>query len=867
LKRFMFNTKRRSTHAAAAILAAVIIFGIMFSVTASYFYFTGLQQQVYRQALKQQANNIQSAQAESFLVTGTLIGGQVAFYINNTGNSISVIAYWIFNATNGAVLQYENTTLLPRSLPFNVGQGLSYTYSNTNITDTNSQQQYVIRVLTTKGTTVVGTYPSNQVATSSLNSYVADGVGALRLTFSSFSWYDYVSGPPTSDADLDYNYSCLGAVVCNGGSWTVDVAHPHTGSLLPSGNNESGVCGYCGIAVPIVFAVNVTNNDPEQGNIILNSATDLWVVETCNAGTSISECGPFVPVYVFYILNMNPATGQIQSTTQGSFKQIQIPYGTSKILYFGSACDLSTCNYGSTQLGTDDSLAPGENLAFYGEFAVFMLFSGTKIEPANVLVYGQNIPLETAITADNLGWYSETPTTATSATTIPFSLQVNNSIFAYGNINEVVVNASAFSSITATTPTGWSKSISGGTITWTNTNNNYIISPGGTLTFSWTGTAPTVTTATQYIFPLTIYWDSGYTTVLQGDAACFVTPNTAPPPTVPLGIVHYVPVTLTNFQTAPVAGGTQVMIPVSWATYSSYLDNPVDNVLFFNFNGNSLNAWMENGTSSSSTNSIIWLQLDSNGIPASSSVTIYMGFYATGSNHLSSSGPFGEASQLSSPFGKYDDGSSVFNYYNNGQTTTGFNVVNGGSLTKTSQTGPFGSSTSVLTLSGKGSTSASSETVAWVTSGVAGDNFVAEGWGNTATNLNAMFAYRGLTSSTTTNYIAGDGWAGAAASIAYESGTTNNALKTAGTRSTGWYWDQVIVTGSTYVSNTYTEPEQGSSPTATATASDNTLPGTNVYVGIATWAGSSSPAYFFQWRVRINPPSGVMPSATFGALH
>ena len=166
--------------------------------------------------------------------------------------------------------------------------------------------------------------------------------------------------------------------------------------------------------MPIVFAVNVTNNDPQQGNIILNSATDLWVVETCNAGSVISQCGAFVPVYVFYILNLNQTTGAIQSTTQGSFKQIQIPYGTSKILYFGAACALSTCNYQSFQLGTDDSLAPGQNLAFYGEFAVFMLFSGTKIEPSNVLVYGQNIPLETAITGDNVGWYSETPTTCTS---------------------------------------------------------------------------------------------------------------------------------------------------------------------------------------------------------------------------------------------------------------------------------------------------------------------------------------------------------------------------------------------------------------------------------------------------------------------
>ena len=222
---------------------------------------------------------------------------------------------------------------------------------------------------------------------------------------------------------------------------------------------------------------------------------------------------------------------------------------------------------------------------------------------------------------------------------------------------------------------------------------------------------------------------------------------------------------------------------------------------------------MENGTSSASTNSIVWVQLDSSGIPATSSVTIYMGFYATGGNHLSSSGPFGEASQLTVPFGKYDDGSTVFNYYNGGQTITGYNVVNGGTLTTSSQTGPFGSATNVLTLTGKGSTAASSETVAWVTSGVAGDNFVAEGWSNIGPNLNSYLLTAVSQGSTTTNYLGGDGWAVAMATIEYESGVTNNALATSGTRAAGWVWDQVIVTGSTYVNNIYTEPEQGASPT------------------------------------------------------
>ena len=112
----------------------------------------------------------------------------------------------------------------------------------------------------------------------------------------------------------------------------------------------------------------------------------------------------------------------------------------------------------------------------------------------------------------------------------------------------------------------------------------------------------------------------------------------------------------------------------------SYLDNPVDNVLFFDYSGNSLNAWLANGTANTNTNAILWLKLNSTAIAALSSNTIYMGFYAKGTNHLSASGPFGEAPTAQLTYAQYDDGSKVFIYYNNGVSTSGLNVVNGGRL-------------------------------------------------------------------------------------------------------------------------------------------------------------------------------------------
>ncbi|MGC8652312.1 MAG: DUF2341 domain-containing protein [Candidatus Micrarchaeia archaeon] len=72
--------------------------------------------------------------------------------------------------------------------------------------------------------------------------------------------------------------------------------------------------------------------------------------------------------------------------------------------------------------------------------------------------------------------------------------------------------------------------------------------------------------------------------------------------------------------------------------------------------GTVLPAWIESGASSTSTSTIIWVKLP-NGIGADSSMTIYLNFMP--SSVMSSSGPTGEAPQLSSTYGEYDDIASV----------------------------------------------------------------------------------------------------------------------------------------------------------------------------------------------------------------
>jgi hypothetical protein len=137
----------------------------------------------------------------------------------------------------------------------------------------------------------------------------------------------------------------------------------------------------------------------------------------------------------------------------------------------------------------------------------------------------------------------------------------------------------------------------------------------------------------------------------------------------PSYLVGYVPITLTNSQSTAVSGGTQVMINMSWNNYTSYLDNPVDNYVFFNSSGTPLYSWLENGTSSSSTNSVVWVKLDSNGIPANGAVTIYVGFYPHGTNVLGWNNATGASALLAGNYGVnyglYDNGNLTFTFYDN----------------------------------------------------------------------------------------------------------------------------------------------------------------------------------------------------------
>jgi hypothetical protein len=400
------------------------------------------------------------------------------------------------------------------------------------------------------------------------------------MAFSSFSWYTYLSGPPatTTLGSNTFNNLCSNGanqeIPCSGGTWQLNLDHPYPGSLVPGGYNapttsystatttttttsyttKSTTTTSVGFhttttitsrststttitstststttsswtqpyQTPIAFSVNITNDDPSLGTIVINSESNLWVIETCDSGVTEGNCPSGNPFFVFYVMNVNPSTGVISSTSAGSFAEIVIPYGVTKTLYYGAAYDLSLQPYSVVGLTS----AVSSNQFYYGQFAVFLLYAGTKIVSSSSQVYGQNIPFESTTAADNLGWYTETPVSCNPGVSNTFTLNVNDSWFAnpeYG-ITQIVLNGSAFSGVTVgTLPSHWTGSVNTGTITWTNSTDAGAIGPGVTDSFQWKATAPSPSSTTQYVFPFTITWDGGEVTTLQAAAVCTVT--------------------------------------------------------------------------------------------------------------------------------------------------------------------------------------------------------------------------------------------------------------------------------------------------------------------------------------------------------
>ncbi|MGI0081195.1 MAG: archaellin/type IV pilin N-terminal domain-containing protein, partial [Nitrososphaerales archaeon] len=97
---------RRRKRGVSEVIGTVILFAMIFSVAFGLFYFVGQDQQFYQQAQKSNAALISQQNSEHLSVYGISSGGNLGFYVNNTGIALSIVSFWIFNGSSSIIVQY-----------------------------------------------------------------------------------------------------------------------------------------------------------------------------------------------------------------------------------------------------------------------------------------------------------------------------------------------------------------------------------------------------------------------------------------------------------------------------------------------------------------------------------------------------------------------------------------------------------------------------------------------------------------------------------------------------------------------------------------------------------------------------------------
>jgi hypothetical protein len=348
-----------------------------------------------------------------------------------------------------------------------------------------------------------------------------------------------------------------------------------------------------------------------------------------------------------------------------------------------------------------------------------------------------------------------------------------------------------------------------------------------------------------------------YECIVSGTGPCSVTTNGTATLTVQ---EPNVPITLTNSQATATSGNFQVKITVNSTTYAAYESSGLQNVEFSTQPGGQgtiLYAWIESGATSASTSTVYWVNLSGNTIAASGgTLTIYMNFMQ-GPVMTGAAGYTGVAPQLfgggyyATSYAQYDNGGEVFPaYYDNFKGTT---VSPSYNLASTDGAGCTVTQNNGITVTTNGAT-----TYGGLIYGPGCSNSPVSEFDADVTALSGIAAGIALQSgsSQTSNSIVLDFWNGSAniGNMQGGLGGDNNPNLLIGIGIMGgvaaaansqiWYENYVTTAGN----NAFA------------------LPAT-FYPSFGEYFSSASSSITLQWaRVHQYPPSGVMPSAAFGAV-
>ncbi len=350
---------------------------------------------------------------------------------------------------------------------------------------------------------------------------------------------------------------------------------------------------------------------------------------------------------------------------------------------------------------------------------------------------------------------------------------------------------------------------------------------------------------------------------------------------VPVNIVYYVPITFTNSQTTGISDPFQLNVTVNSLNYKQYEDPNLDNVEFFYINATPVPSWLEGNAQDdqqasnlyTSENTVYWLSVVGNFLPAGSSNTLYMGFAAPG-NNLFDGVTVGAAPNLQcasncpqTSYAQYDNGNDIFAAYFNGDTpTSSFTAYSGYTVSQATGITYGPTSVSVIKISGNGATK---DSQAAYNIGVPNSGYVEEAnwYSTTANNKEFLGLGDSLSLGSIQNAIGAYVASTSSYSVYISSGTEHHTSLSTTISENAWWYGSLDYPGSSATSFSISLGTNLYSSSQTISQNPLSSASTIYLTPLSVHTGTASITIYYNWlRLRSYPPSGVMPTASFASL-
>ena len=275
------DSVRRRKRGVAGIVAAVLLFAMLFTTGTAYFLFVSAQNQVYSQSLINRENAAQNKMNEVFTVTPTTSStNTLGFTLQNTGNiPITVASLLLMDSAHDVLGLYNATsaTQTAPALPYSVNTGTTSTFIDTGYSYIKGDN-YLMEVITQRGSTQTVAYPPD------LPNYVkqAQASGSLTVDMSTFKWIQVTTGALVQN---NYDYQADG--ICSGSACSLQYQNTVTG-----GNLLAVGIGWYGQSAPTLTDSFRDSFTLDTSNSISGSASPTIAQSNYNYGSGYGgPCG------------------------------------------------------------------------------------------------------------------------------------------------------------------------------------------------------------------------------------------------------------------------------------------------------------------------------------------------------------------------------------------------------------------------------------------------------------------------------------------------------------------------------------------------------------------------------------------------